>query len=165
MPSWTETVLEVLSLVGMLVGVIGLIIPFFPGLVVVWLAQLAYGLLTGFNLGGGILFGISTVLMLVGGLVDNFLMGASAREQGTSWLALGVGMAATLVASLYLTPIGGLVAGMVAVFLVEWARLKDWRRGLSSLRGLAYGWGGAIAIRILIGLVMIALWFAWRTWF
>lgn len=161
----SQTVIDVLVLIGMVVGVIGLIIPFFPGLVVVWLAQVAFGLLTGFNLGGGILFGISTVLMLVGGLVDNFLMGASAREQGTSWLALGAGMLATLVGSLYLTPIGGLAAGLVAVFLVEWARLRDWRRGLSSLRSLAYGWGGAIIIRILIGLVMIALWFAWRTWF
>lgn len=165
MPAWTETALEVLSLVGMLLGVIGLIVPFFPGLVVVWVAQLAYGLLTGFSLGSGILFGISTILMLAGGLVDNILMGASAREQGTSWLALGVGTIATLAASWFLTPIGGLVAGVLAVFLVEWARLKDWRRGLSSLRSLAIGWGGAIVARIFIGMVMIALWFAWRAWF
>ena len=51
-----------------------------------------------------------TVLMLVGSVIDNFIMGASARQQGASWIAIAMAMVLGVVGSLLLPPFGGLAA-------------------------------------------------------
>jgi uncharacterized protein len=81
LPPWLETTIYILTFLTMLVGLFGLIIPIFPGNVVMWLAALVYGLVFGFGRLGGIIFGIITLLMFVAVLADNFLMGAKAREK------------------------------------------------------------------------------------
>ena len=44
MPAWLETTIHILTFLTMLFGLFGLIIPVFPGNVVMWLAALVYGL-------------------------------------------------------------------------------------------------------------------------
>ena len=46
--------LKVVVLIVMAFGMFSLVIPFVPGLTIVWVAALVYGLLEGFNLTGGI---------------------------------------------------------------------------------------------------------------
>jgi uncharacterized protein len=161
MPDWMRSGLEVLVITGMLVGLLGLLVPFFPGLTVIWLALLAFGLVEGFNWISGILFGVATVLMLIGGAIDNILMNASAREKWTSWLALGISFLVLVVGSLLITPLGGLLLSMLAIFIVELVRKRDWRKAFSSLGGMAIGWGGSTLVRFAIGLMMIGLWVIW----
>lgn len=43
MPTWLSTSINVLTAIVMLVGLFGLLIPIFPGIVVIWLAALGYG--------------------------------------------------------------------------------------------------------------------------
>ncbi len=145
----------------MLFGLLGLIIPVLPGLVIIWVPALVYGILTGFNLTSGLLFAGMTVLMLVGNLVDNLVMGAKARQQGASWVAIGVALAAGIAGSLAFPPFGGLVAALIGLFAVEYFRLKDMQRALESTRSMAIGCGWAAVIRFGIGLIMIALWGVW----
>ena len=75
-----------LTLTFMLIGLVGLIIPVFPGLVVIWLAALIYGIAAGFGIKGWIIFILISILALVGGIVDNIFMGAKAREGGAAWI-------------------------------------------------------------------------------
>ncbi len=145
----------------MLFGLLGLIIPVLPGLVIIWVPALVYGILTGFNLTSGLLFAGMTVLMIAGNLVDNLVMGAKARQQGASWLAIGVALAAGIAGSLAFPPFGGLVAALIGLFAVEYFRLKDMQRALESTRSMAIGCGWAAVIRFGIGIIMIALWGAW----
>ena len=145
----------------MLFGLLGLIIPILPGLVIIWVPALVYGILTGFNLTSGLLFAGMTVLMIAGNLVDNLVMGAKARQQGASWLAIGVALAAGIAGSLAFPPFGGLVAALIGLFAVEYFRLKDMQRALESTRSMAIGCGWAAVIRFGIGIIMIALWGVW----
>ncbi len=161
MPPWLNTGLVALVVVGMVVGLFGQIIPFFPGITVIWLAILGYGLLRGFTLSSGIIFGVITLLMIASTFVDNILMGAGARQRGTSWLALALAMVALLVGSILLTPFGGLAISFLVVFLVEFIRLRDARQALGSLKGMALGCGWTAVVRFGIGLVMIGLWSIW----
>ncbi len=156
--------LRIVVLAVMLFGLLGLIIPVLPGLVIIWVPALVYGLVTGFNWVSGILFGIMTLLMILGNLVDNFVMGARARVQGASWLAIGVALAAGVLGSIAFPPFGGLIAALLALFLVEMLRLKDIRKALESTRSMAVGCGWAAIIRFGIGVIMIALWGAWVLW-
>jgi uncharacterized protein YqgC (DUF456 family) len=161
MPEWLNLSLQVLIILGMLIGLIGQIIPFFPGIPIIWLSILGYGLMTGFTWKSGIIFGVITALMLFSTVVDNILMGASARQKGTSWLAIGIGALTMVVASLFLTPLVGLLAAFAAIFLVEFLRRNDWRAALTSLKSLIVGFGWTILARLAIGLVMIGLWLIW----
>jgi uncharacterized protein YqgC (DUF456 family) len=150
--------LRVLVAVVMLIGLFGLVIPVVPGLTIIWLAALVYGLAAGFN---GWIFGIITVLMIIGNISDNFVMGAKAHEKGASWLAIIASLAAGVIGSIILTPLGGLIAALVVLFLVEWQRLKDKSVAFGSMKNMVIGLGWSILIRFGIGAVMVALWGLW----
>jgi uncharacterized protein len=145
----------------MLFGLFSLFIPVLPGLVIIWIPALVYGLITGFNWTSGILFVLMTVLMLVGNIVDNVIMGTRARQTGASWLAIAVALIAGVAGSLIFPPLGGLVFALLGLFLVEMLRLNDLRRAFESTRSMAIGCGWAVVIRFGIGLVMILLWGSW----
>lgn len=152
---------QALALVVMLAGLVGLIVPVFPGLTVIWLAALGYGVLSGFGLKGWIVFALITILAIAGSLVDNFLMGAKARQGGASWWALAMGWIGGIVGSILLPPLGGIPASILAVFAFEWLRMKDWRRAFNVTKSMAVGWGSAFVIRFAMGVVMISLWGFW----
>jgi uncharacterized protein len=161
MQPWHEVFLFGITLFVMLIGLIMTLIPLFPGIVVIWLAALGYGLLTGFNLFSVIMFIIITVLMIAGVTVDNLLMGAGARKGGASWWAIFAAIAAGILGTLLFPPIGGLVAAPLAVLLIEYWRVKDMRKAGSAFKGLAVGWGLSYAAKFGIGIVMICFWGFW----
>ncbi|MBN1451362.1 MAG: DUF456 domain-containing protein [Anaerolineales bacterium] len=158
---WLRVGVETLTLFVLIVGTAGLIVPVFPGLFINWLAILIYGVVSGFGIKGWIVFILITILMIVGNTIDNIMMGKKARESGASWFSIGTGYAASLVVSLFFTPIAGLVAAPVGVFLVEFIRRKKWREAFNVALSLMVGWGWSIAIRITIGVFMIGLWMIW----
>ena len=99
--------------------------------------------------------------MLVGNVIDNIIMSRKARESGASWFSIGTGYAVSLVVSFTLSPLVGLAAAPVSVFLVEFVRRKKWREAWRVAWGLMVGWGWSIVIRITIGVVMVGLWMIW----
>jgi uncharacterized protein YqgC (DUF456 family) len=150
-----------ITLTVMLAGL--LVLPLLPGLVIIWVVALGYGLVAGFGTLGWIMFALLTVLMIGGSVVDNVLMGRSAHKEGAPWWVILIAMMAAIVGS-FVIPIpiiGGILAALVTLFGIEWIRRKDWRKALSSLKGMAVGWGWAFVIRFIIGLIMIGLWLIW----
>ncbi len=154
-----ETVLRVAVLTIMALGM--LVIPILPGLVIIWVAALGYGLIAGFGLLGWIMFGIITVLMIAGSVLDNVLMGTSAHKKGAPWWAILIAMVAAIAANFFLPIIGGILGGLLVLFLIEWLRLRDWRVALDSMKGMLIGWGWAFVFRFIIGMIMIGLWLIW----
>jgi len=145
----------------MLVGLFGLIVPIFPGLVVIWLAALGYGVAQGFGTLGWVVFGVISLLMVAGSLADNLLMGAGARQGGASWGTILVALAAGVLGTVFFPPIGGIIAAPLAVLVLEYVRLRDWKKAWQALRGLATGWGLSFIVRFVIGFVMMGLWWLW----
>ena len=125
---WLKVGIETLTLFALIVGTAGLIIPVFPGLVINWLAVLIYGLVSGFGVKGWVIFVLITLLMIAGNVSDNIMMGRKARESGAAWLSIGTGYAASLVLSLFLSPVAGLTAAPAGVFLVEFIRRTSSKR-------------------------------------
>jgi uncharacterized protein YqgC (DUF456 family) len=160
-PAWLATSIFWISLILMLVGLFGLIIPIFPGIIVIWLAVLAYGLVTGFTTLGWILFALITILLLVGVTIDNILMNARAHKEGAAWSSLILGMLGGILGTIFLPPLGGLIAAPLVVLLVEYYRQRDFNKALRTLRGLLIGWGMSFIVRFFIGVVMIGMWLAW----
>ncbi len=157
-------IVQILTLLIMSLGLVSLATLIIPGLTVIWLAALAYLLLTGINWASGICFVLITALMLFGSFVDQLLMGARAKHSGASWLAIGVSALATLVGALIFPPFGGILFGLGSIFVVEIIRIRDLKRAAVSTRELAVGCGQAFFARFGIGLLMIALWMLWATY-
>ena len=161
MPAWLSDAIFVITLIIMLVGLFGLIVPIFPGIVVIWLAALGYGVVTGFTTLGWVLFAVLTLLMITGATIDNVLMGAKAHKEGAAWFSIVLGMLAGILGTIFFPPFGGLIAAPLVVWLLEYLRQRDFKKALASLRGLAIGWGASFVVRFLIGLAMIGIWLVW----
>lgn len=161
MPIWLETTIIVLTVLTMLVGLFGLIIPIFPGNVVMWLAALVYGLVFGFGRLGGIIFTIITILMLIAVAADNVLMGAKAREKGADWGSIVLALIAGVVGTMIFPPIGGLIAAPLVLYLAELQRRRDAEEAKTVVKALLTGWGLAFIVRFGIGVVMFGLWGIW----
>jgi uncharacterized protein len=145
----------------MLLGFLVLVVPVLPGLIIMWLAALGYGIATGFSTLGIVVFVAISLLAIGGSLVDNLLMGVGAKQGGASWLTILVALLAGLLGTLFLPPFGGFVLAPLAILLLEYLRLRSWNEAWRSLRGLATGWGAAYFVRILMGLAVIGLWAVW----
>ena len=161
MPDWADALTFWLTLLIMLGGLALLIVPIFPGITVIWLAALIYGLVTGFDALGIVLMVLITLGMIAGISADNVLMGAGARQGGASWLTIIVALVAGIVGTVLFPPIGGFIAIPIAIFLLELIRVREWRGAWRATRGLALGWGLSFLVRFGIGLVMIAAWLVW----
>jgi uncharacterized protein YqgC (DUF456 family) len=161
MPDWLHVSIFVLTQAVILVGLFGLVVPVFPGVVIIWLATLGYGIVKGFSTLGIVMFVIISLLMVGGTLVDNILMGAGARKQGASWLTIIVALVAGVLGTLFFPPLGGIIAAPLAVLTLEYMRSKDINQAWNALKGLAAGWGMSFFARFAIGVVMMGLWWAW----
>jgi len=161
MPAWLQISIEVLTLTFMLFGLFGLVIPVVPGLVIIWVAALGYGIAAGFGTLGWIMFAIISLLMVAGSVIDNVLMGTQARQSGASWVSIAAALVFGLAGNFVLPVIGGLIAALLALFVAEWIRRKNWRESLKSVGGMAWGCGWAFVIRFIMGVVMIGLWMIW----
>jgi uncharacterized protein YqgC (DUF456 family) len=150
-----------LTLFFMLLGLLVLVVPVLPGLIIMWLAALGYGIVAGFSTLGIVVFVMISILAIGGSLVDNLLMGVGAKQGGASWWTILVAMLAGLLGTIFIPPFGGFVLAPLAILLLEYLRLRDWNEAWRSLRGLATGWGAAYFVRILIGLAVIGLWAVW----
>jgi uncharacterized protein YqgC (DUF456 family) len=168
MPDWQlglQIILETLTLFALLIGLVGLIVPVFPGLTIMWLGTLVYaliqssrGLMTGWD---WLVFSIITTLMIAGNIVDNVIIAAKMRNHYIPWSSILLAFAAGIVASIFFTPLIGLVAAPLGLFLAELRRLKDRDAAIASTKAYMIGWGWAFGARFTIGLVMIGLWMLW----
>jgi len=161
MPAWLTTSINIITLLVMLVGLFGLIVPIFPGLVIIWLAALIFGIIHGFTTLGWALFALITTLMIIGNIIDGVLMGAKALEHGAAKSSIVLALIAAIIVSFFLSPIGGLLAAPLVLFLAEQSRGHSRQEAWAITRGLLIGWGWAFAARFGIGIVMIGLWEIW----
>ena len=160
-PWFTDVLLKALTLTVMLFGLFGLAVPIVPGLVIMWVGALGFGLVAGFGTLGWIMFALITVLMIVGSLVDNFLMGKKAYDTGAPWWVVLIALVAGFLGNFVLPIIGGIIAALLALFLIEWARRKNRSEALAAMKSMALGWGWAFVIRFIMGLFMIGFWLIW----
>lgn len=159
------TLLQAVTLFVLFFGLVGLLVPVFPGLTVMWLATLVYALVLA---GGGLmfpvdwtLFGIITVLMLVGNVIDNIIIARHMRDRSIPWSSILLGYAAGIAASLFFTPLIGLVAAPAGLLAAEYLRLRERNAAFESTKAYMTGWGWSLLVRIAIGILMLGLWLLW----
>lgn len=154
---------QLLVLLLMLVGVVGVLVPVLPGLLLVWAA----GLLWVWQDGGGagrIAAGVLMTGLFVAGTVAKYVLPArSATGAGAPRSTLALGALGAVVGFFVVPVLGVLVGGVGAVFLAELARLHDSRAAGRStwavLRAVGLGMLVELAAALLIvGTWLVAVW-------
>lgn len=165
LPFLFQIALETFTLFVLLVGLFGLVVPVFPGLTIMWLATLVYALIknaadkmTGWD---WFAFVLITLLMIGGNIADNIIIARKMRDHYIPWSSILLAFAAGIVASLFFTPLIGLVAAPLGLFLAELRRLKNRNDAINSTKAYMIGWGWAFGARFIIGLAITGLWMLW----
>ena len=162
---WSEVFLQTLTLSVLIVGLLGLLIPVFPALVVMWLATLIYALIE--NAAGRmtwidwLLFALITLLMLFGSVIDNIIIAQKMRGQSIPWGSIAVAFLAGIIASIFLTPLIGMLASPLGLFGAEYLRLRDRKLAFTSAKTYMIAWGWSFAAVFGVGVLMILLWLLW----
>jgi len=160
-------VIFVVSLLLNVSGILSLFLVFFPGLTVIWLGQLVWVAATSFNRThepwqSGLtiaLFVISTILMIVGGLIDNVLMAKNTMAKKTPLWVVAVTWLCMVFGGIIFTPVGGLALSLLVLYLFEYYRNdKDKDKAFDSTKGWAVGCGTAAIVRLVMAAFMVFLW-------
>lgn len=145
------------------VGVIGIVLPVLPGLLLCVGAVLLWAIDTGGTLAWAT-FGVALVLYLTGVSLQLLIPGRRMRREGVGGLTLVLGVVGAIV-GVVVIPLLGLPIGFVAgIFAAEYLRFHEldraWSATKSALRGVLHSMGIelttalAIAISWTIGILL-----------
>ncbi|HID62510.1 MAG TPA: DUF456 domain-containing protein [Anaerolineae bacterium] len=148
-------------LILMFIGLLGVVLPLVPGIVLVYLAALLYAFIEGFARIGPITLAVLTVLAVVGVTADLWVSSLGAKVGGASVWALLGGLVLGLVGLIFFSLPGAIVGSIVGVVAVEMWRARDWRKVIRSGGGWLIGWLLSTVVQLSIALIMIAI-FLWQ---
>lgn len=153
------------TLLALLIGLFGLLVPIFPGLTIMWLATLVYALLQSsagrMTFWDWVLFALITLLMIGGNIIDNIIIARKMRDKFIPWSSILLAFAASIVASIFFTPLIGIVVAPLSLFGIEYRRLRDRTAAIESTKAYMVGWGWSFAARFAVGVVMLGSWMLW----
>jgi uncharacterized protein YqgC (DUF456 family) len=154
----TGTLVNVIAGIAIALGVVGVVVPVVPGLLLGWLGVLAWALFG--DASGGvkwIVLVIATLVATLGALVKYLLPGRRLKSAGVPNSALLAGGAIGLI-GFFLIPVVGLPLGFVlGVFLVEQHRLGPGQAWPSTKTALGAA-GMAMLIEFTAALGVAVVW-------
>jgi uncharacterized protein YqgC (DUF456 family) len=151
---------ELLIGLVMLVGILGVVIPVLPGLLLVWAAAVAWAWLDG---GGPVRWSavaVLTIVLVLGTIAKYVLPARSAQGAGAPRSTLLIGAVAATIGFFVIPVVGFAVGGLGAVFLAELARLGSAPAAWRSTRAVLVALGIGMLIELAAGLTMMAVWLA-----
>jgi uncharacterized protein YqgC (DUF456 family) len=157
----SEFILLYIVLIVMLIGLAGVFLPLLPGIELVWLAALGYGIFHGFSWGGAAAFLAITGLLILGLSSDIWITGLGLRTTGTSLLSTLIGTVLLVAGSLLFTPLVGILLGLAGLTLMEYRRHRKWKKAFTSTGSALAGCGISYGFKFFVGLVMMGVWGLW----
>jgi uncharacterized protein len=156
----SETLLITLCAIAMLVGLVGVVVPVLPGLLLCWGAVLAWALLADGGWGRWLVLGMVTLWLVVGTVVKYAWPGQRMKKAGIPSMSLLAGLGLGVV-GLFVIPFVGLPIGFVAgVWLAERSRLDDPKRAWPSTMEALKATGLSLAVELAAGFGIAVTWVA-----
>jgi len=153
-----------IAVVFILIGVIGIIVPILPGMLLVWLTLLAYAWVTDFNIITPWIFVILTLFALITGLANIWLPYLGAKKSGASKRAIFLGFIGGIIGTFIMPLIGTVIGYAVGIIIGELIKHRDLQVAIKSSIGGVAGWGiatviemaGALTILVIFVLVVLS---------
>jgi uncharacterized protein YqgC (DUF456 family) len=156
-----KILLSVLVGMAMLLGVVGVLIPVLPDVLLIWGAALGYGLAVGFGDRGAWFFGAITLLGVAALAAEVWVSGVSAKKSGASIWAVLTGFTVGAVGFFLLGPIGAVIGLLLGIFLFQLIRVREVKEAVRTMLGTGLGCGASFVVKYLLALGMFVTWLLW----
>ena len=144
---------------AIVVGLVGIVLPILPGLLLVLAAVLLWTFDAGTTT-AWVMFGVAAAVTALGLLVKYLVPGRRLREAGVPWLTLFAGGVLGIV-GFFVIPVVGLPLGFVlGIYLAEFLRLHERGRAWRSTKHALAAVGLSMLLEMLTGLVVAGIWVA-----
>ncbi|MEV4352092.1 DUF456 domain-containing protein [Actinoplanes sp. NPDC049596] len=150
-------VITIIAGVAIAVGIVGVVIPVLPGLLLSWAGVLLWALLGADGAGRWVVLAVATLVALLGAAVKYLVPGKRLKSVGVPNTALLAGGVLGVI-GFFVIPVIGIVIGFVlGVYLVELQRLGHERAWPSTKHALAAA-GMAMLIEFTTALAVAVIW-------
>jgi len=143
----------------MALGVVGVLVPLLPGLLLVAGAALVWAAVVGTSY-AWVVFTAMLVVLGIGTAAKYVLPARQLAAAGAPRSTLVVGAVAAIVGFFVIPVVGLLIGGVVGVYAAERGRLRDgpaaWHSTWITLRAIGFG----VLIELLAGVVAVGIWAA-----
>ena len=141
------------------VGLVGIVVPVLPGLLLVLGGVLLWALMEGTTLAWGI-FTASVVVAVAGVALQYLLPGRRMRERGVASSTLALAVLLGLVGMFVIPFVGAFVGFVLGIYLVELGRNGDRRQAWERTKHALVGVLQSVGIELVAGLGIAALYVA-----
>jgi uncharacterized protein len=148
------------TLVGvvMVLGIVGILLPVLPGLLLIWAAGLWWTIADGGGATRWTVLALLTALLLTGTVVKYVLPARSAAARGAPVSTLVIGALCGIVGFFVIPVVGLLIGGVLGIYLAEYVRLRDAGRAWTSTRAALVAIGIGLLIELTAGVLMFGVW-------
>jgi uncharacterized protein YqgC (DUF456 family) len=156
-----EIILFAISLIMMIVGMAGIVVPVIPSIPLIWLGAFLYAIFTHFEKVTWTVLLVFALLTIFSIVLENLGNVYGAKRFGaTRWGIMG-SMVGTGVGFYLGGPVGLILGPIVGTIIFELIGGKGYRGALKSGLGNFVGFLGGSIVKILVGLTMISI-FIWK---
>lgn len=149
---------------GMLLGLIGILIPFLPGMPLIVVSVIVWAVADGPDQGRWLVVAVVTVIAVSAMVGSSLISARRAAGAGAPGWVLAAGVLGLIVGAIVIPVFGALVGWPVGIFVAELARTRGLRTAWRTTRETLTGLGLGIAIQFGAGVLAVAIWAAaaWR---
>ena len=149
--------LEVVLALVMLAGLVGVLVPVLPGLLLILGAAVAWAVADP-AVGRWAVVGVLGAIGIAATLIAALLPARRAAATGAPRSALLAGAAGMVVGFVAIPVVGALVGFPAGVYVAETLRLRDGRAARATTLATLRGVGVGILIQLVAGVAMIGIW-------
>lgn len=149
---------ELLVGLVMVAGLVGIVLPVLPGLLLMWAAGLWWTIADGGGVTRWVVLGVLTALLVLGTVTKYVLPARSAAARGAPVSTLVIGALAAVVGFFVIPVVGLLIGGIAGIYLAEYARLRDGGQAWTSTRAALVAIGIGVLVELTAGVLMLAVW-------
>jgi uncharacterized protein YqgC (DUF456 family) len=151
------------AVVFILIGVIGIVVPILPGMLLVWLTLLGYAWVTEFQIVTPWMLVFLTGIALATGTASIWLPYLGAKRLGAAKRSVVLGFIGGIIGTFIIPLIGTIIGYAVGIIIGEMLKHRDLRVAIRTSIGGVAGWGistivelaGALTILIVFLLVTL----------
>lgn len=154
----SEGVVVALCAVLMFVGIIGIVVPILPGLLLVILAVLIWAISTGGATAWAV-FGATAVVYAIGVVAQFLIPGRRLKSQGVGMGTMVAAIVCAIVGFFVIPVVGAFIGFVLGIFAVETARSRGqgqgqaWARTKAALRAIVHSMGIELATAFVIAVI------------
>lgn len=139
------------------IGLVGIVVAAIPGLILIWAAVLVWVLVEQTPV-AWFIFGLATILTIVGQVVKYLIPGRRLRDAGIPKRSVVLGAVLSIVGFFVIPVVGFIIGFVLGVYLAERLRLDSHHRAWASTRKAMAAAGLSIVIELAAGLAIAGSW-------